>query len=126
MNSSVQPLNENVQLLNESVQSLNPHTPIYINKEKREEYNASCDTIAPTNPSTPSSFNKSLSLFDELLVAYKSNNANINPSPEILAMVVGLSLGDGRVMLARLSRQSSDYPMKKKPKRLTKSGASRG
>lgn len=95
MNGSVQPLNENVQSMNESVQSLNPHTPIYINKEKREEYNASCDRIAQTNPSNPSSFVKPLSSnqsaltqptsFDLLLNAFKSHNANINPSPEILA-----------------------------------------
>lgn len=95
MNEDVQIVNENVQNMNKSVQNMNPHTPIYINKEKREEYNASCDTIAQTNPSNPSSFVKPLSSnqsaltqptsFDLLLNAFKSHNANINPSPEILA-----------------------------------------
>lgn len=85
MNEDVQNMNESVQDMNKSVQNMNPHTPIYINKEKREGNNASCDTIAQTNPSTSSSFNKSFSLFDELPAVYKTNNANINPSPEILA-----------------------------------------
>ena len=82
MNDSVQSVNDNVQPLNESVQSLNPRTPIYINKEKREENNASCDTIAQTNPSTPSSFD---SLFDKLVSAYKAQAGNTAPTAEILA-----------------------------------------
>ena len=81
LNDSVQSVNDNVQPLNESVQSLNPRTPIYINKEKREENNTSCDTIAQTNLSNPSSFN---SLFDKLLSAYKAQAGNAAPTAEML------------------------------------------
>ncbi len=83
LNDGVQSVNDNVQPLNESVQSLNPRTPIYINKEKIEENNA-CDTIDTHKPST-SSFNNSLSLFDQLLTAYKSLNPNTKPSADALA-----------------------------------------
>ncbi len=90
VNSSVQLLNENVQPLNESVQSLNPRTPINKDKEKREENNIACDTIATPNPSTFSSFDKTIasnqsSSFNLLLAAFKSHNCNTNPSADILA-----------------------------------------
>ena len=81
MNEDVQNMNESVQFMNKSVQNMNPRTPIYINKEKREENNTSCDTIAQTNLSTPSSFN---SLFDKLLSAYKAQAGNAAPTAEML------------------------------------------
>lgn len=77
------------------------------NKENKERVrdnikDSACDTIDTPNPSTPSSLVKPsvqplssfdqrsvataqpLSSFDELLVAYKSQNANANPSADLL------------------------------------------
>jgi len=53
-------------------------SPIYNKDKEREKDNNACDTIDTPNPSTPSSF-------DELLAAFKAKNANITPSPDILA-----------------------------------------
>ncbi len=109
-NDSVQSMNNRVQSVNENVQPAPPRTPININKEKVRDnkkviYNIkdyACDTIDTHNPSTPSSFVKPsvqplssfdqrsvataqpASSFDELLVAYKSQNANVNPSADLL------------------------------------------
>ena len=61
-------------------------SPIY-NKEnkERERENKACDKIDTPKHSTSSSFNNSLSLFDQLLTAYNSLNPNTNPSADALA-----------------------------------------